>query len=254
MATVDSRTLKNHILGGPSPRAFTLIELLIVIAIIAVMVSMMLPTLRGTREAARVVACGASMGQVAAVLNVYENDNRGVFPRLQDHAYGVVHPSFDPSQELDKTWVDLVCGLGYLDADLSGAGLPKTLRCPSASFENDPTWAGQMPNYGVNYMISPPVWLEPRVGQRSFFGKPSLFNGPLDRVIFMIESRHLDNPRGWFGAGNSNWVAKHHNSGNGANVVYLTGNVVLRTARRDLAPEDINQPFAWINYVRQPDP
>jgi prepilin-type N-terminal cleavage/methylation domain-containing protein len=234
-------------------RAFTLIELLVVFAIIAVLVSSLMPTLRGSRQAARNVVCAQRMGQLAIIANIYERDNKDYFPRLSDRLYGFVNPSFDLAQELDKTWVDLFAELKYIDADLAGAGLPKSLCCPDSTFENDPTWAGQMPNYGFNFLLSPPKSLEARVGNRSFFGRPSNFNGNAADVIMIAETRHLDNPRGWYGAGNSSWVVTRHDGGRAANVVYLTGNVVSRKVRTDLPLEDEEQPFSSIHYMRQRD-
>jgi len=58
-------------------RAFTLIELLVVIAVIGVLLSILLPSLSGAREAGRSVVCQAHQrGLVTAMAN-YEADHRG---------------------------------------------------------------------------------------------------------------------------------------------------------------------------------
>lgn len=60
--------------------AFTLIELLVVIGIIAILISVLLPTLRGVRRQANLVQCSSNMKQVATALIMYIQDNKGRHP------------------------------------------------------------------------------------------------------------------------------------------------------------------------------
>ena len=61
-------------------RAFTLVELLVVIGIIAVLIAILLPALNKARTAAKGTACTSNLKQVFNGLLMYSNDNRGWIP------------------------------------------------------------------------------------------------------------------------------------------------------------------------------
>ncbi len=59
-----------------SESAFTLIELLLVIAIMAMLIGLAMPMLRGTRERARDALCMNNLRQVAVGLVGYASESR----------------------------------------------------------------------------------------------------------------------------------------------------------------------------------
>jgi prepilin-type N-terminal cleavage/methylation domain-containing protein len=60
---------------------FTLIELMVVIGVIAMLISILLPSLARARERANQAKCASNMHEIGVLLQVYINDNKGwVFP------------------------------------------------------------------------------------------------------------------------------------------------------------------------------
>ena len=57
-------------------RGFTLIELLVVVAIIALLMAILLPSLRQAREQARAVVCLSHLKQWSLCLSMYTSDFR----------------------------------------------------------------------------------------------------------------------------------------------------------------------------------
>lgn len=61
-------------------RAFTLVELLVVIGIIGLLISILLPTLNQSRAKGQTVACASNMRQVGLAFAMYAHDNAGRLP------------------------------------------------------------------------------------------------------------------------------------------------------------------------------
>lgn len=81
---MSSNTLNNHKRTHRCPmkpgRAFTLVELLVVVAIIALLISILLPALNRARSTAQDVVCVTNLKQLGLSVNMYQADNADAFP------------------------------------------------------------------------------------------------------------------------------------------------------------------------------
>jgi len=65
--------------------AFTLVELLVVIGIIAVLISVLLPALSRARTSAQTVACKSNLRQLVLATTMFANDHGGYLPKAENN-------------------------------------------------------------------------------------------------------------------------------------------------------------------------
>jgi prepilin-type N-terminal cleavage/methylation domain-containing protein len=90
-------------------RDFTLIELLIVIAIIAILAAMLLPALKKARDRVKGITCTSNLKQCAYLWHLYASDYNGLCP-LYNNYYGPADSGF--SVKL-LTWADTLIAYKY---------------------------------------------------------------------------------------------------------------------------------------------
>lgn len=140
-------------------RAFTMVELLIVVLIVAVSVALLLPALRATREQARTTVSLSNIRQHALVFSQYNADWRGAYPEFCDprsYEFDVPLPSLGTSLTLryfeQYIWWNLVLADDYYGAD------------PFHAVFHDPS--NQEPGYFTDYLYGccfladPAYWRE----------------------------------------------------------------------------------------------
>ncbi len=101
-------------------RWFTLIELLVVVAIIAVLASLLLPSLKQAREAARRTMCMTNMRTLTQTLHIYAIDHDSV-----------VLPTFGPCSATSDWWGNMRWEANAVTFLYTYMPTPHVYQCPS---------------------------------------------------------------------------------------------------------------------------
>ncbi len=241
---------------------FTLIEMIVVIAVIGVLMSLLLPALSGARNRAHASACQSNLRQFALAFQMY----------AQDHQDAILPNRDGEAIPLGETWVEGWLGLPGPDAtntqhlrrSLLGPylGGPELWRCPAP---RDPTVIGirqgRVRTLSLNAFMGSPVEVAhattyQRVGD---IVRPS----PAEALVFVDERIDTINDASFGLQWNfeekqpGNWVLRDKPSaehGTGANLTFADGHVKLRKWRdqrtvgapRDDSPSPGNQDVLWI--------
>ena len=181
------------------PCAFTLIELLVVVAIIALLISILLPSLKNAREQARMAKCGANLHSIGQAVTTCGAENHGYGPSWDDGECGgsIGHVI------LMLTWADVLFDRDYL-------GDSRAQLCPSDNRPDDPAYArGYYSAWNYRFVDTMGVGEQLKFGVRTSFAINSLmsYNNPKDR--FRDASRQIYAMEGWwtwFGNLSARWV------------------------------------------------
>ena len=137
--------------------AFTLIELLLVISIIAILVAILLPVLGMVRTRMDSAQCLSQLRQIGAGVSAYVNDHTGTLPGPLSFEQSAVYTPGQPGS-LAALLENYLGTAGTMTPDGANHYSPLFV-CPAAARKlHDPT----KPSYIVNFLASPengqPIW------------------------------------------------------------------------------------------------
>ncbi len=194
--------------AGQRRTAFSLMELLVVIAVMALLLSILLPSLRAVRVLAQRVSCAHNLKQIALGMDMYLEDNNHTYPC-----------AVDPVSKNPTYWLWMGRGWRgwikpYVGGDISVRN-PSVLLCPqdredpamyestsyaySMAFYHSPSQINAITKKSETYGDSAPEFLKPPVAQHA--DAVALPSAKI--LIGEWESNHaiVDDEKGWW-----NWL------------------------------------------------
>ena len=219
-------------------RAFTLVELLVVVGIIAVLIGILLPVLGRAREQAQRISCANQLKQLGAAVHMYANESKGRLPfggrdgNPDEHCIWIAHETYN-------IFVKYIGSENNLDLPMGSIG-EKRLVCPNL----DQSGVVDMPFratstigwvIGYNYLGDKPKcmkahgWRSPlRINESGQEPLPLFADlndwSPPDRWT-IIPHRRQAGGGFFYGAMGGNKPSHPFFQGTGGNVGYLDGSV-----------------------------
>lgn len=202
-------------------RAFTLLELLIVIVIIAGLIAIIMPAMANARSKGRLTACASNLRQIGMGFRSYLGDNNDIFP------YASFMPSVSPAPlplSAEPLYISEVLAQHLSESD-------KVFWCPldNSGVGRDPDPAGGAPK---PYFVSEKSSYQFRTGDTlpediEGRGRPGLCGrsmAALVKLIFERRERTLNENQIWIMSDYSNFHAPAGKPG-ARRYLYLDGRV-----------------------------
>ena len=213
----------------PMRSAFSLVELLVVVAILALLISILMPVLGRAKELTRRAVCATQLHNVAQAQGAYASESRNMLPSMKGCAGNWL---WDVNKDVVQAYLN--CGL-----------VKENLYCPSnPQLLHDDFWLD-----GVfdGYIVSGYCWIvrqpAPPAGSGALAGGPPLLNNctwvtnnnsrPSDPVVFdPVVLATWYNTWVWFGHRNAG--STPHMEGDtpaGGNILTVDGHAFWRDFR-----------------------
>ncbi|MDP7347508.1 MAG: DUF1559 domain-containing protein [Phycisphaeraceae bacterium] len=189
--------MRNHHTTGSvlEPRsAFTLVELLIVIAMLSVLLALLLPAVGQAREKARQAVCSSHIRQIGVTLHLYAQDHQDLLPPMGQYA--------PPTGPWSPYWWEILPEYTGNPLDAMGIEGSSALSCPSNRFLNNYT-------YGVHYFNVMGYWDYPGPPNS---GSVSINQVPPTQFLLADANSSAIAPPEW-----SNWLLTYDSDDDGIN-------------------------------------
>ena len=235
-------------------KAFTLIELLVVITIVAILMSILIPTLKTIREQGKRVVCLSNLAQLAKGWTLYSEDNDGKLVEPWSHTF---HPPpycwvYSPNPDDPETEQIEAIKAGLLFKYIDTVRLYK---CPTGQI-------GELVTYSI--VISMNGEIVCCIEENMLNRKMSQIKRPGSRFVFLDEGKWPGSPWGLHATHMTWWDQPTIRHSDGTNWAFADGHadyhkwedqatkeLAVRTGLHDgwlnLSAKDSPNDFAWLS-------
>ena len=176
---------------------FTLVELMVVVAVLAILIAILLPVLGRARTASKRVACRAQLADVGRLFQMYLNDSKNKLPHVNEIP-SIPRPPRPPIGELLARYTKDVTAGWRCPADRIARHIPGTPEGFDTYFDRE----------GLSYLYSPrlaweyagmqlndhPLYKQKKVNQLVLFSEFEPFHGrenTLGSMNYLFADMHV---------------------------------------------------------------
>ena len=229
-------------------KCFTLIELLIVIAIIAILAGLIFPAFNNARDMARTISCASNQRQIGTGMHMYVDDSRGFFPLR----------SYYDESNINRYWTmtmikwkyafpsNFLCPVGITRTTSNIGWIQTILNLWKASADKDETFTrtdGYPFAYGY-YGIN--AWITPNEVDSRFSCFIAHYKNPSSKILF-TDTRDLANMNvgRYVGSslcrfseteGGAGIISPIHNRNKSVNITWMDGHVTTLSFLNPMRP------------------